>query len=184
MKIGIEHRRKTVVAVVLMSVAVLFAGRSFKSQKFRFDNSPASTPDRLVQSWALERGSKNGASLDPTLHYWQLAVTENRLYTGNGRNIFRSVGVTHPSRVPVPPDPLPPALTTEPAASPISLRFFGFALMLDQPRKAFLGEGDSVFVANEGDIVNRRYRVLRIDSTSVVVEDLIEKSVHELDLNS
>ena len=51
-----------------------------------------------------------------------------------------------------------------------------------QPPKAFFGEGDSLFVAKEGDIVNRRYRVLRIDSNSVVLEDMIEKSVHELTL--
>jgi len=64
------------------------------------------------------------------------------------------------------------------------MRFFGFASMLNQPPKALLGEGDSVFVAKEGDIVNRRYRVLRIDPNSVVLEDLIESSVHKLALHS
>lgn len=184
MKIGTEHRRKIAVAMALASAAVLLAGRSFvESRKFGFENSLASTPDRLVPS-SLQQTTKNGAFLDPTLHYRQLEITESQLYEGNGRNIFRSVEVAHPSKLPVPPDPLPPALTTEPVVPPIPLRFFGFALMLNQPRKAFLGEGDSVFVANEGDIINRRYRILRIDSNSIVVEDLIEKSIHEVELRS
>ena len=56
--------------------------------------------------------------------------------------------------------------------------------MLNQPPKAFFAEGDSLFVAQEGEIVNRRYRVLRIDSNSVVLEDLIKNSVDELTLHS
>ena len=185
MKIGTEHRRKTVVALALVSVAALLAGRSFvEYRKLGVDTSLASTADRLVQAPALPPTSKNGTFLDPTLHYQRLEFAENQFYKGNGRNIILSVQVTHPSEVPVPPDQLPPAPTAQPVVPTIPLRFFGFVLMLNQPRKAFLGEGDSVFVANEGDIVNRRYRVLRIDSTSVVVEDLIEKSVHELDLHS
>jgi hypothetical protein len=80
--------------------------------------------------------------------------------------------------------PPPLSLIAEPLVPQISLRFFGLALMLNQPPKALLGEGDSIFVTKEGDIVNRRYRILRIDSNFLLFEDLIEKSVHELALSS
>jgi hypothetical protein len=41
-------------------------------------------------------------------------------------------------------------------------------------RKVFLFQDGEIFVASEGDIVDRRYRIVRIDSESVDVEDLIE----------
>lgn len=60
-----------------------------------------------------------------------------------------------------------------PPPPPIPLKFFGFASRPGEPKKILLADGDSVFVAKEGDIVNRRYKVLKISSTSVEVEDVL-----------
>ena len=54
--------------------------------------------------------------------------------------------------------------------------------MLDVPKRGFFGDGDAVFVAEDGEIVDRRYRVVRIGLNSVEVEDLIEHSKHTLSL--
>lgn len=118
--------------------------------------------------------------LDPTLNYERLKLTESRIYEGTGRNIFRSEVVVGRRKVPVPAEPAPPISVTESVLPNIQVRFFGFALMPNEPRKAFLSEEDSVFVASEGEIVNRRYRVLKIDFNFVILEDLIEKSLHRL----
>jgi hypothetical protein len=183
LKIGVERRRKIIIAGVVMSIAIFLAGHAaFQLQKVETAIPPATAPDGH-QGSALRQNVRNLAPSDPTLHSQRLELAENQTYQGSGRNIFRSEDGTHRGRVLVPRKPSPPIPITDPVLAPIALRFFGFASMLNQPRKAFLGEGDAVFVANEGDIVNRRYRVLKIDSNSVVIEDLIEKSVHELDLH-
>ena len=46
----------------------------------------------------------------------------------------------------------------------------------------FLSEGDAVFVAKQGDIVNRRYKILRITPASVEVEDVISNARQTLPL--
>jgi hypothetical protein len=120
--------------------------------------------------------------LDPTIRHAQLQIIENERYQGSGRNIFRDeeapVSREHsPAHLPPPPTPVPAA-----AEPQIPLRFFGFVSMLDVPRKGCFGDGDAVFVASEGQIVNRRYRILKIKTNSVEVEDLIEHSKHTLSL--
>ncbi len=53
------------------------------------------------------------------------------------------------------------------------MKFFGFANKQGEPKRVFLAQGDDVFIAGEGEIVNRRYRVVRISPASVEVEDVL-----------
>jgi hypothetical protein len=46
----------------------------------------------------------------------------------------------------------------------------------------FLSQGEDVFVASEGDIVDRRYRVLRISATSVEIEDILNNNRQSIPL--
>ena len=46
----------------------------------------------------------------------------------------------------------------------------------------FLSQGEDVFIAAEGDIVARRYRVLHISPTTVDVEDVINNNRQSLPL--
>jgi hypothetical protein len=39
------------------------------------------------------------------------------------------------------------------------------------PKRAFFLEGDEIHVVREGDVVKKRYRIVRIGVNSVVVED-------------
>jgi hypothetical protein len=64
---------------------------------------------------------------------------------------------------PTPPPP-PPA---------IALKYYGYvAQRADGRKRAFFLDGDDIFVAAEGDLVKKRYKVVRIGLTSVVVEDM------------
>jgi hypothetical protein len=56
------------------------------------------------------------------------------------------------------------------------LKFFGFANRSGEAKKIFLSDGDEVFVAKEGDIVNRRYKIVQISNTSVLVEDVLNNN--------
>ena len=176
-----KERRKWMVAGLLVALASFLMTRAmlhFESPKLPV--TAGSTQESAIDAGG-EKKSRDFASLDPLLHYAQLELTENERYQG-GRNIFRIDMESKTKRISPPPEPTPPAKRDQPALEQIRLRFFGFASMFNSPRRVFLIEGDDIFVATEGEIVNRRYRVFRINSDSVQVEDLIEHSVHKLSL--
>ncbi len=72
-----------------------------------------------------------------------------------------------------PPTPPPP---------PITLKFFGFANRPGETKKVFLSQNEDVFIAAEGEIVDRRYRVLHILPNAVEVEDVINNNRQSLPL--
>jgi len=119
--------------------------------------------------------------MDPRLRLTELELAEDAVYEAGGRNIFHDAieeGVQRlNSRSPVgskAPVPLQPAMPEFP------LSFFGIAKVLDSTKKVcLLGDGE-IFIGGEGEIVDRRYRILRIGSSSVDVEDLLENTHHTL----
>ena len=107
-----------------------------------------------------------------------MLVTEKLVYSGSGRNIFSptSVPVAIPKPIaPVRPKVVAPVYTPPPGPPPpppIDLKFFGTETMTNGKRQAFLLHGQDVFLATDGDIVQRRYRVITVSANSILVEDL------------
>ncbi|HKW26971.1 MAG TPA: hypothetical protein VJN48_14385 [Terriglobales bacterium] len=192
MKVGAEDRKKAALAGVLMVAALLLVVRMLL-----VDSGPsASAPPSFEQSGAsaaqaaranprhLAKGKKQQTAtlnLDPRLRLDLLKSSEDVRYAGTGRNIFLSQEeppipkpVSDPrldkgkmAQTQPPPPPPPP---------PIELKFFGFANKPGQPRKVFLAKGQDVFIAGEGDIVDRRYKVLRIGPTSIELQDVLNNN--------
>jgi hypothetical protein len=118
-----------------------------------------------------------------------LQQTENAEYTGKGRNIFlaQADDVVIPKPVapaikpttvaPEPPVPVPPP------PPPIDLKFFGFA-STEGVKRVFLSRGDDVFVASEGDIVNRRYKIVKINANNIEVLDVLNNNRQTIPLTS
>ena len=100
-------------------------------------------------------------------------ASEGNVYKGSGRNIFKS----QPEPPPIPKPQYSPVIAPKPTGPPppppITLKFFGFANRPGEPKKIFLSQGDDVFIAGEGDIVDRRYKVKRIGPASVEIEDML-----------
>jgi hypothetical protein len=129
------------------------------------------------------------AQLDPTLRMEAMLVTESLVYSGNGRNIFSAssapveipnpVATARPKPGPPPPPPPPPG---PPPPPPIDLKFFGTATAPGGKRQAFLLHGDDVFLAVDGDIVVRKYRVISVSANSILVEDLANNNRQTLPL--
>jgi len=194
MKIGSENRNKLIIAVVLMVVAVgLLAQWLFSSGG---TSSAASIPPSALSlpvapttnSTKINRGNKpvkTERSLDPTLRLDLLKTSEGTKYEGKGRNIFRAEAEVIPqpkfSAMKAMPTP-PPEPQGPPPPPPIPLRFYGFASRPGEPKKIFLSQGDDVFIAGEGDIVDRRYKILQISPTSVEVEDVLTNNRQSLPL--
>ena len=176
--------RKWIVVAVLMPVAGLVTVRSILDFEAPAQIIPkGSTREIPIDGASGKEKGSNSVSLDPTLHYAQLERTENARYEGSGRNIFRVDLLTNTNRITPAPAPTPhPVEVVQPQVPTSRLRFFGFALIFNSPRKVFLSEGDAIFIGSEGEVIDRRYRIGRIGSNSVEVEDLIDHSVHTLSL--
>lgn len=124
-------------------------------------------------------------SIDPSLRYDWLNVSENTKYEGNGRNIFMAQAEIPQPVAPVTPDkgPLAGLPTGPPPPPPINLKFYGFASRPGEPKKIFLSQGEDVFIAGEGDIVDRRYKVLHISPMSVEIEDVLNNNRQSIPLS-
>lgn len=196
MQLGLENKKKATWAAVLGVIAVLAFAYEFipllttsstpdSSAQAAAPTIPPVTAPRAATRVAAPKGSTKKAakveSLDPTLKLALLAASEKTEYQGNGRNIF----VSQAEDVQI-PKPIARGVTdqqpgdqaqwrppAQPAPQPIPLRFYGFASSPGEPKKIFLKNGDDVFVAGEGEIVDRRYKVIRITNTSVEIQDVV-----------
>ncbi len=200
MKAGTESRGKLIAAIVLMVLAVVLVGNWLLGSGSSptpaaarpSDNSlaledPAPAPAAVRKPSRLKKNAAR-RSLDPTLRYDWLKESEDTEYKGSGRNIFQaqvdipkpvaSATTDHPKAVHnVPAGPAGP-----PPPPPIDLKFFGFASHPGEPKKIFLQQGEDVFIASEGEIVDRRYKVLRISPTAVEIEDVLNNNRQEIPL--
>lgn len=183
MQIGSDNRKKVIWAGGLGAVAVLLIAYQFLGSSggpVTAAQPTTTTPGAKARNRTGRGGKEHAVAeerLDPTLDLRLLADTEQTKYTGSGRNIFVAqveipppvarviTDNTTPMGPPAPPPPPPPP--------PINLKFFGFANKPGEPKKAFLSQGEDVFIAVEGDIVDRRYKIIRINPTSVEVEDVL-----------
>jgi hypothetical protein len=196
LKIGAENQKKLILAVALMVVAIVVLLFSFGgSAPTATTPAPAIAPVATAQPAATSRpaprkkahGKKASAgprSLDPTLRYDWLKASEDTKYEGTGRNIFLAqaevprpidTGATDKTKKDEGPAQPPPP-------PPINLKFFGFASKAGEPKKIFLSEGEDVFIAAEGEVVNRHYKVLRISPTSVEIEDVLNNNRQSIPL--
>ncbi len=117
--------------------------------------------------------------LDPTVRIDVLKASRKVKYEP-GRNIFTmEAPKIEPPIAPVRPTPAlyPPTPTPTPPPPPIPLKFYGFASKPGEAKKIFLAEGEGqnsvVFIAKQGDIVDRRYKVGPISANSVQIEDVL-----------
>lgn len=184
MQLGLENKKQTRWAAVLGVLAVLLV--AYESFQFMGSSSSPSSSAQAAAPTAARVTARPGTkgkkvraeNLDPTLRLDLLAAAEQTQYEGSGRNIFVSqaeVVIQKPIAPGVTDAPKEPVYTPPPTptAPPIPLKFFGFASKPGEPKKIFLSQGEDVFVAGEGEIVNRRYKVIRISPTSVEMQDMV-----------
>ena len=202
LKLGTENKTKTYAAIGLGIIAVLFtvhfiydtffssptpapvAVTAAPTSATRAVSAPSinapSSPNSQAAPFAHQAiAMPSGSALDPTLHPELMAQAEATTYTGDGRNIFSASSVPTQSaaarieavKASIRPGPPPPPPGPPPPPN-IDLKFYGYSAVKDGDRKAFLQHGDDIFIAKEGDVVDRRYKVVKISAFSVDVEDL------------
>ncbi len=187
MKIGAENKKQVRWMIALLVIALLVGIYNFVD----FGTSSAASP---ASPSAGAPPKKSGAfqvadsTLDPRLRLDILAASQNKKYEVGGRNIFRMeekpiestlTKVRPPIDVPYPPTPTP-----TPPPPPIPLKFYGFASKANEPKKIFLDDEGEVFVARQGDIVERKYKVIQINNTSVIMEDVLNNNRQTIQLTA
>lgn len=141
-------------------------------------------------------------TVDPTIRVDVLAKLQAVGVEGVHRSLFEfsqapppagKVEMAQGGKKPVIPDPTKIAQASQPAfpavppppppPPPIPLKFYGYITPSSAGgKRAFFLEGEDIHVVTEGDIVKRRYKIVRIGINSVVVEDTEFKNQQTLPL--
>jgi hypothetical protein len=115
---------------------------------------------------------------NPQIHWDRLVEAQETEYKTSGRDIFSHVlpipeplpfhtpqVVEREDTAPPPPAPPPPLK--------LPLKFFGYGTVQDvAARRAFLSDGETVYIVAEGDMVLSRYRIVRISRASLEFEEI------------
>jgi hypothetical protein len=131
-------------------------------------------------------------TVDPTLRLDLLAKVQNVKLDGGQRNLFQfgkaaaatlegpEPIVVHKAEAmgppPAPPPPPPPGPPPPLPLTPMTMKYYGLATKrIDGKRTAFFLDGEDIILATEGMTVKTRFRVVRINAETVVVEDIPAK---------
>jgi hypothetical protein len=188
MKIGAENKKQLYIMLALMAIAVFFLLRMFLSSDSPPRTVSASIPGTAAPAEAVAQGRARGKAappLDPTLRTDLLKNSEGAEYKGTGRNIFEAQATPAPiskEKAPVVAQHEPIGPPLPPAPPPIPLKFYGFASKPGQQKSIFLVSGDNIFIGREGDIVNRRYKILRISPSQVEIQDVLDNHTQTIPL--
>jgi hypothetical protein len=192
LKLGTENRKQVITLAVLGVFAIGILGYEFWPAS---TTAPVKVATTAAPAKPATRRTASGKivpvvepRLDPTLDLSRLSQSEAIKYEGNGRNIFvagsvASIVIPKPKgRGVTDPEVAIRQLPKIDGPPPITLKFFGFANRPGETKKVFLSQNEDIFIAGEGDIVDRRYRVLKISPTMVDVEDVLNNNRQSLPL--
>jgi hypothetical protein len=170
---GRERRTQLMLGAL---VVVLGAAAAYRLWPGTAANAPAASATR-----GAARTSGGGAQeLAPDVHLE--ALDRKRPKPGDAdRNLFRfqSKPAPPPSRPPAPvatrpaEPPAPPVPIGPPPAPPIPFKFIGILEVPGQARKvAILSDSRGVYHGREGDIIEGRYRILKIGTESIEMAEV------------
>jgi hypothetical protein len=169
--------------------------------KTRRELGPAkSGPREFRPSLKPKKGEEaNSTDIDPTLRTDLLAKLASVRIERADRSLFDYGAGSDPSKPKLPepkivvkakpapkmigPElpPPPPPPVVKPPPPPIPLKFYGAAIPLKGGlRRVFCMQGEDVLTPGEGEVVQKRYKIIRITPASVVVEDLEYKNEQTL----
>lgn len=163
-------RNQQIIALVALAAVALLVW-SFEWNK----HTPA------MRSAASIENYKVLAVANPQIHWQELERAQKTEYKSNGRNPFsviappssqeikaaqKKAAETKPA---VPPPPPPPTV----AVLPPNLKYFGYGTVpTGSPRRAFLTDGDDIYIVTEGDTLLGRYRILKVGNTNLEFQEI------------
>ena len=164
-----KQKRQVIALVILVFVAALVWGYEWKGQP------PADpTPLSIIEVY------KGLAEQDSRLHWDNLDRAQKTEYKCCVRNLFSAIAPLPPqSQTKTKPKDTPPVLVpqTPPpptyAVLPANLKYFGFgAVPVGSPRRAFITDGEEIYIVPEGDTLLGRYRILRVGPANLEFQEI------------
>lgn len=165
-------KKKTKVEIAVLSALVLAAlAIWYFNSHSTIGTARASTLAANYKAMGVE---------NPQIHWDRLAEAKETEYKPSPRDIFnweipapppKPVHVPEPgdSDYVAPPPPPPPP----PPAPQLPLKYFGEgSVESGSGRRAFLTDGDAVYIVAEGDTVLGRYRIVKINHVSLEFEEI------------
>ena len=141
------------------------------------------------QSWTPTGGTASRAATflqtyqpmtvaNPEIRWWEVEKRRKAEYKASGVDLFSQV-------VPPSPEDLDKQKREEennrnahkndppPPPPDLPLKFFGYGTVpTGTARRAFLSDGDEVYIVGEGDLLMGRYRILKINNASLEFEEV------------
>ncbi|MGB2592599.1 MAG: hypothetical protein WBG02_02860 [Candidatus Acidiferrum sp.] len=162
-------RNQQIIAFVALTAVALLVW-SFEWNK----HTPA------MRSAASIENYKVLAVANPQIHWQELERAQKTEYKSNGRNPFSVIAPPTPKEV---QDAKKKAAETKPAAPPpqaptvavlpANLKYFGYGTVPSgSPRRAFLTDGDDIYIVTEGDTLLGRYRILKVGNTNLEFQEI------------
>ena len=187
---GFENRKKFYALCGLLAVIAPLAWWQLRSpvhatapqRQFPVQHAgKAAEADPLVDPAQLESGSQLDLNLDG------IAGSESVRYEKPGRNIFdleTPVAVEEPLASVRPLPSLDSLIPTEPKPPEINLKYFGYVEDFDRNYRALVMNGSESLLAENGEIVFHRYRVVGIHPASLQVTDMTFKNTQTIPVSS
>jgi hypothetical protein len=165
-----KQKQQIIVLVALIVVAALVWGFELRSR------STNAVTTSFIQDYK-PLGEDN-----PQIRWGELKRAQETEYKSNGRNPFSMIAPPSPEDVkkqndaklnaPPPPLPPPPPKPTT-AQAPPNLKFFGYGTVPNgTPRRAFLTDGEDIFIVSEGDTLLGRYRIIKVGNSNLEFQEI------------
>lgn len=159
-------------AVLGVGSALLVANLVAQYRGMQPGNSRAHPAPASASSTRAGKGSSHAtddlAQYDPTVHFAALKALDSRPLPDEDRNPFEFVG----GAAPAPPQPPAPPPTAPPLPPPpLPLKAMGYNELPGGKKEAMVTYNDDLEMVHEGDMIGTRFKVVKINPTSIVVDD-------------
>jgi len=125
---------------------------------------------------------------NPELQRWKLDASRKTEYHSSGRDLFSESlppaapkpKPRAPDTVPVLVDPPPPP----PPSLPTNMKYYGYGVVPNgTAKRAFLTDGEEVYIVGEGDTLLGRFRILHIGNASLEFEEISTQRRNSISLD-
>jgi hypothetical protein len=166
-----KQRKQIIALVVLLAIAgvVWFYERD--------DSARASSGAFVSQNYQLLSVE------NPEIRWKELEASRKSEYKSSGRNPFSKVAAPPPTPTTGPnaPHPVHPYVKqgppTDPPVPPFvppgNLKFFGYGTVPNgTARRAFFTDGEEVYIVAEGETLQGRYRIVKVNNTNLDIQEV------------
>lgn len=166
-------KQRLQVAALVILIALAFYVWSFELRK----HTSVVQIDTAIEKYKVL------AVENPQIRWAELQRAQKTEYKSTGRNLFSVIAPPTPQEVKanqkrieqaraVIPQPIPIPAPTE-AKLPPNLKYFGYGTLPEgSTRRAFITDGEDVYVVPEGDTLLGRYRILKVGNSDLEFQEI------------